>query len=164
MNVRKIKGMFWLAGIVLFSASIWVCAVGLRQPTILSGDIGNNSQIQANSNSTGQEVVEVSLSAYEKVWGKQLRAMQVKPVVARKTPESKPSPAAAPNIKLVGTMVENGNSFAIIEAKRGEHTLLGVGDSINQEIQVLSVESGFVEVMYRGQKFTLESPKEEDGK
>lgn len=102
----------------------------------------------------------ISLEAFERLWDRNLRRPLYDPPPAEPAPPPPPPrPPAPPPLTLVGTVVEDHRSRALLAASDGRVRLLAVGERVD-EVEVVSIAENRVVVRHGGRSFELEKPKE----
>ena len=118
---------------------------------------------QANDGQSGQQASDVEL-------GVALRRPLTDPPPPRPVPRPvTPAPPPPPTLEmtLVGTIIEPGNSLAIIADAAGEFDVKGVGESLELNppgVSVKSIESEQVQLQYRGETSTVKLDRDSQRK
>lgn len=93
------------------------------------------------------------LSEFEPVWKVRLRSAPANAPGSRALMQAPQSPLGLP-LRLAGTIVEPGHSFAIFITGVGKIELKKIGETI-ADARVLEISEGSVSVSYRGQTVDL---------
>ncbi len=124
-----------LAALVLWQAAGLVCALTPRHAD------GPDASVAARPSLEPSMASLPNSEAFSIIWERLEVPVQAQPrvVAAPKPAPPQPPPNPYPDLRLLGTFVEEGHSYALIQVRKGVVKLLAEGDS-HEDLSVLSVE------------------------
>jgi len=96
--------------------------------------------------------------AYAAIYQSDLRKPLFDPPATEATPIAKP--AQPMPLRLIGTVMEKGFTYAVFKTLTGDTKTLGIGESL-EGVEVVSVDATSATVRYAGQSSTMPVEKEE---
>jgi len=120
------------------------------------GRLGSDDNGSVNrSRDTAVEQDRLPLSAYAVIWNKNLQQplYDPKPAVVAEKPPPKPA------LTVVGTVIEEGFTYALVKTQGGQVKMARVGQTVDGA-EVLVVTADSVTVRFAGQEHVLKVEKE----
>lgn len=159
MNIRQTRLILWWIAALLAMAGIASVAASLLLPYDLSS--GPLPPPAPATRASRADDALPPLSAFAPLWRLDLR----RPLADVATPHADPTTVPAAEdpglpIRLIGTVVEEGNSYAIFISADGRLQILKAGEQVDG-IEVLEIAANAVKVRRDGQTLTLSRPKPE---
>jgi len=144
--------------IVILAALVWAGheAVALRSAIRASTERPEDPTTQATdalpqpAHDAADSPGAAEVDRYSVLWLRSVR----QPPVERKAPVRPPPPPRPVPLKLLGTVTEPGNSFAILVEGRGTQHLCRVGESV-QGVKVTAIAGDGVTVQFDGREIVL---------
>jgi len=159
MSIRRLKTVLRTAAFALWLATLSLVGWSVWEPVdvAIPEDHQPNAQkrlVKDKENGPSRP----ALSQFKPLWKKRLRLPLYDPPPPKpKVVKVKPPPPL--KTKLLGTMIEPGNSRAMLSTPRGAVELKGVGDVIDTETppaKVVTIEPNRVVVRRNDRLITLE--------
>ena len=118
----------------------------------------DNSGSVNRSPDAAAERDRLPLSAYAVIWNKNLQRplYDPKPAVVAEKPPPKPT------MTVVGTVIEEGFTYALLKTQGGQVKMARVGQTVDGA-EVLVVTADSVTVRFAGQEYVLKVEKERKG-
>ena len=155
MTLRGTRRLLWTISAALAMALAAVNAAlvfsPIEDPHSEASEAKPTPQAQA---ATGP--ITPPLEAYATAWGRDLQRplFDPQPVLVDRTPPPPPKPT----VRLLGTVIEPGFTFALLRGKDGSTKCVPVGEALDGA-EVLGVQDGSVTVRFAGHTHTLEAEK-----
>lgn len=166
MNARRTNLMLWSTSAALLMAAVAVAGFAWFAPVevddVAAAVPGQRSKDAVATMATTTAGGLPPLAAFEPVWRANLRRSLGEAAVAApqtQAAQTAGAAAAAPPLTLVGTI---GDSLAMLRTAGGTVEVRGVGETIGAA-KILQIRPSQVELEIGGQKFTLQTPREEPG-
>ena len=150
LTIRKLRRTLWLLAAAAVVSAFSVLMFGLTRPYSLPGPdrpVSVPELAEASHESDAPALEHLS-----EVWALNLQRPLYdppKPVIKKK--EFKPPPLA---VRLLGTVIEPGNSQAILMARDGQIHFMRAGDELDH-VKIEAVEPTQVRILYYDQPQTL---------
>ena len=126
MTQRSRKRLLIFLNVALAAALVGVPAALLLAPP--GGDRGGGGKAEANSHSAAAGQALRPLNSYEAIYRRDLRKPLFDPVVVAEVKAPPPKPKLT--IRLTGTAVEPGFSYAMFRTAGGQDKLVSVGQTL----------------------------------
>ena len=119
----------WIGGVT----DRWLAGASASSPPVA----------QAASSDHAADDTTLTIENYASIWSLDWRRplFDPPPVVVKADP---PPPPRPPRVKLLGTVIEPANSFALLRDPSGKSLLARVGDAADEQYRVESIAAGTV--------------------
>ena len=157
MNLYRTKRVLWLASVLLGAGAILAGLLGAFGPLQIGGGPTDARGATGESDrADSAEEAGVPLKHYEVIWQRNLRRPIFDPPPVIRVKVSPPKPKL--KVRLVGTVLEPGFTYAIFTDSGGKTVLKRIGESI-QGARVESISDGRVTVALAGRTLILKVEK-----
>ena len=157
MTLRRQKLALWLLGIGLVLGGVLVVAWGFRGKCSVVLSQSSTGSARAAKAPTTNPQAPLSLKEFEPHWNKPLRRpiFDPPPVVIPPPKKEVPPPL---NVRLVGTIIEPGETVAMLANARNSLEFKKVGDSWGAGkllATITAIENSRVTIQYAGETIVL---------
>jgi hypothetical protein len=158
MTLRRTRRFLWTLCGALALAVVVTGAGLVAWPLEGPGDGTAASPTAGGNPITGTTRERLSLSAYACLWEKDLQRPLYDPAPA----VAKPKPPPVPGVTLVGTVIEEGFTYALLKTKAGQVKMVSVGQTV-EGAQVLVITANSTTIRLGGHEHVLKIEKETKG-
>lgn len=154
MTIRTQRRLLWITTALCVLAVVVVWGHGASGNSKSLGTLDDQSTSKprsVESPASGSDSLIPGLSEFRSVWDRPLRQALYDPPPP---PPPEVSPPPPLRIKLLGTILEPGNSEAIVMTSGGEMKMLRVG-AVIEDATVETIEDNQITVTYHDQNLTL---------
>lgn len=158
MTLRTQRRLLWTASGLLALAVVCSGAGLVAWPIEGANDGGAADHAAGTVSATDSPRDRPPLSAYAVVWQKDLQ----RPLYDPAPPVAQEKPPPKPEVTLVGTVIEQGFTYALLKTKAGQVKMASPGDTVDGA-EVLGIAPDSATVRFAGHEHVLKVRKEGSG-